>query len=140
MAVIIQSRDIFIAHGWKKSEHIHKITELLDRAVEFDDQFAYENHGEFDPSALNEQEFGNHEFEVQNQIKAAGVVIVLADLYDEYKEWIDKEIEMAKAMDKPIIVIRSYEDRETPPHLEVLADETVFFDPEEILKVIKNYG
>lgn len=140
MSVIIQTRDIFIAHGWKKSEHIYKLIEELDRATEFDDQFAYINHGEFDSSALTEKDFASHEIEVQNQIKNANVVLILTDLYDEFKDWIDQELEIARNLEKPVIVIRSYKDKETPPHLEELADEIVFFDPEEILKEIKNYG
>lgn len=140
MATIVETRNIFIAHGWENSQHIHKLIELLDRADTFDKQFAYINHGNFDKSVLRNDVLNDLNLALKEQMTEADVVLVMTDIYHDYKDWIDKEINLAKELDLPVILIRSYENRETPSHLEEKVNETVVFDPEEILKEIKNYG
>lgn len=140
MAVNVQTRDIFIAHGWKYNEHIHKLTELLDRADEFDEEFAYVDHGNFDRDALRDKLLNDLDLAIKEQMNEADVALVMTDLYEEHQEWIDKEIELAKELNIPVLLIRSYENRETPSELEEKADEIVVFDPEEIMKEIKNHS
>lgn len=138
MNVIVEIRDVFIAHGWENSPHIHKLSELLDRADEFDKEFAYVNHGNFDRSVIRDEMLNDLNLALKKQMNEADVALVMTDIYHDHKEWIDKEINLAKELDMPVLLIRSYENRETPPQLEEKADEIVFFDPEEILKEIKN--
>ena len=140
MATIVETRNIFIAHGWENSQHIHKLIELLDRADTFDKEFAYINHGNFDKSVLRDDVLNDLNLALKEQMTEADVVLVMTDIYHDYKDWIDKEINLAKELDLPVILIRSYENRETPSQIEEKADETVDFDPEEILNEIKNYG
>lgn len=140
MSTIIESRDIFIAHGWENSQHIHKLTQLLDRADEFDNEFAYINHGNFDRSVLRDEMLNDLNLALKEQMTEADVVLVMTDIYHDHKDWIDKEITLAKDLGLPIVLIRSYENRETPPELEEKADEIVVFDPEEIMQEVKNYG
>lgn len=140
MNVIVETRDIFIVHGWENSPHIHKLTELLDRANEFDKEFAYVNHGNFDRSVLRDEMLKDLNLALKEQMNEADVALVMTDIYQDHKEWIDKEINLAKELNMPVLLIRSYENRETPPQLEEKADEIVVFDPEEIMKEIKNYG
>lgn len=140
MNVIVDTRDIFIAHGWENSPHIHKLSELLDRADEFDKEFAYVNHGNFDKSVIHDELLNNLNMALKEQMNEADVALVMTDIYCDHKDWIDKEINLAKELDIPVLLIRSYENRESPPMLEEIADEIVFFDPEEILKEIKNFS
>ena len=140
MAVNVQTRDIFIAHGWKYSEHIHKLRELLNRADQFDEEFAYVDHGNFDRSVLRDKLLNDLDLAIREQISEADVVLVLTDIYEENKEWIDKEVKLANELKMPVILVRSFENRETPSHLEEKADVIVVFDPEEIMKEIKNYS
>ncbi|HMB41381.1 MAG TPA: TIR domain-containing protein [Balneolaceae bacterium] len=140
MATTVETRNIFIAHGWENSQHIHKLTELLDRADTFDKDFAYVNHGNFDKSVLQDETLNDLDLAIKEQMTETDVVLVMTDIYYDYTEWIDKEVDLARDLDLPIILIRSYNNRETPSHLEEKADEIVVFDPEEILKEIKNFG
>lgn len=140
MKTFVQTRDIFICHGWENSPHIRTLTEELDKATEFDDQFAYINHGDFDKTVLVEDRLSTLEIIVKDQIKNAAVLLVMTDLYEEYNEWIDFELKLAKDLNKPVILIRSYENRKTPPHLEQRADDVVAFEPEKLLKKIKKYS
>ncbi|PWN08179.1 TIR domain-containing protein [Rhodohalobacter mucosus] len=140
MATIVQTRDIFIAHGWQYSDHIHKLQEELDRAGRMDDQFAYVNHGNYDTREPMETALDSLDITVKDQMAKADVFLLPVDLYDEHKEWAEKELKLAEDMDMPVIVIRSYKNRETPAHLEERADDIIVFDPEEILRSVKNYG
>lgn len=140
MATSVETRHILIAHGWENSQHIHKLTELLDRADTFDKEFAYINHGNFDKSVLQDETLNDLDLAIKEQMTKTDLVLVMTDIYYDYKEWIDKEVDLARELDLPIILIRSYNNRETPSHLEEKADANVVFDPEEILKEIKNFG
>lgn len=140
MSTIVQTRNVFITHGWKHSDHILKLQEELDRGSEFDEEFAYVNHGNFDPTSLLQDDVDSLNVEVRNQMNKADVVLLPVDLYEDHKEWVDKELKLAIDMELPVVLIRSFKNTETPPHLEEKADEVVVFDPEEILKAVKNYG
>lgn len=140
MNAITETRDIFIAHGWENSQHIHRLTEMLDRADEFDKEFAYINHGNFDKSALNKDTPDSMNLALKEQMTKADVALVMTDIYHDHKDWIEQEITLAKELEMPVLVIRSYKNLETPPELEQKADEIVVFDPEEILKEIRNLG
>jgi len=140
MAAFVRTHDIFIAHGWENSEHIHKLVENLDRADAFDEEFTYINHGNFDRSVINDEKLNAEVLALKEQLSQADLVLAMTDLYSEFQEWMDKEVELAKEQEMPVIVIRSYENRQTPPLLEEKADEVVLFDPEHILKGIKKYS
>ncbi len=140
MSTFVQTRDIFIAHGWKQSDHILKLQEQLDRGSEFDEQFVYVNHGNFDPSEIEKKDADSLDIALRNQMANADVLLLPIDLYEENKEWVDKELKLARDMEIPVVIIRSFKNLETPPHLEQTADEAVVFDPEEIMKAVKNYG
>lgn len=140
MSTFVQTHDIFITHGWEHNDHILRLREQLDRGSEFDKQFAYVNHGNFDPSELEETDAESLNIAVRNQMANADVVLLPIDLYEDNKEWVDKELKLARDMEIPVVIIRSFKNLETPPHLEQTADEAVVFDPEEIMKAVKNYG
>ena len=140
MSTTVQTRNVFIAHGWQYSDHIHRLQEELDRAGRIDDQFAYVNHGNYDTKEPMETEMESLDLAVKDQMAKADVFLLPVDLYHEHKEWADKELRLAEDMDMPIVVIRSYKNLETPAHLEERADDVIVFDPEEILGSVKNYG
>ena len=132
--------NVFISHNWNNSEHIHKITEQMDRISDLDPQFEYVNQGEFGKTSF--ESFSEEDLRItyREQIENSDIVLLLTDLYDEAKEWMDYAIECARELDVPVLAIRSFNNKEVPPELSENANEVVFYYTEEVMKVIKKYS
>ena len=65
------------------------------------------------------------ENDIIEQIKPAEVVIVLSGLYNKYKSIIKKQVDIARNLNKPIIVIRPYGMEDVPEELEEAATDIV---------------
>ncbi|HML06172.1 MAG TPA: TIR domain-containing protein [Methanobacterium sp.] len=104
--------NIFISHISEDEEEYSIFTQKLSSAHDFQ----YENYG------IIEKIGGK---DIEEQIKPVGVVIVLSGLYNKYKSVIKKQLNIARDLNKPIIVIRPYGMENVPLELEEIADDIV---------------
>lgn len=129
--------NIFIGHNWENSEHIHKVSEELDKMKQIDEKFDFLNQSNFDTSTMESTEKADLNNALRDQLEKSDVALILTDLYLENSEWLDKEIAMASEMNLPVIVVRSWDQKETPPELEEKADDVVYFEPKTIIQSIR---
>lgn len=96
---------LFISHSWTYAAEYERFISLLDGRG----HFAFKNysvpkndpiHNAPNQAALREA--------IAKQIRPAQVVVILAGVYSTHSKWITKEIELAKAMGKPIIGVEPY--------------------------------
>jgi len=106
--------NIFISHTGRKEEEYSRFEEKLISAHDFefynystpkDDRTTYES--------------------LEKQINPVGVVIILSGLYNKYKNIIQRQIDIAVKMNKPIISIRPFGMENVPPELEKIAEDVV---------------
>jgi hypothetical protein len=90
----------FISHCWEANEEYKKLETMLKSFPGFDWECC--SSVVHNPDA-NEAELEN---EIRKQIGAADHVIVLTGIYDACTKWVDQQIEIAKAMGKPIIGVK----------------------------------
>lgn len=103
--------DLFITHnGPGDEEYISFIQRLLEAP-----DFEWKDHGV--PGQ-------NQEEEIEEQIQAAQVVVVLSGLYNRYPE-VKKQVKIARDMEKPMLLIRPYGLEEVPVELEEWASGVV---------------
>lgn len=97
--------NLFISHSWTYSDAYENLTGLLDNA----NYFTYKNYSvpKNDPihNANNDRQLYNA---IEEQIRHASVVLILAGVYSSYSKWIDKEIEIAQNLNKPILAIEPW--------------------------------
>lgn len=119
--------NIFISHIDKDEEEYSIFLEKLSSAHDF----------EYNSSGILEK-IGNKDLE--EQIKSAGIVIILSGLYNKYKAIVKKQLDIAKDLNKSIIVIRPYGMENVPLELEEIADDIVGWNAPCIVNSIEeNY-
>jgi len=125
----LKNYNIFISHRAKNEEEYSIFLDKLKSAHDF----------EFDNYSLIEKD-GVVEDSLQKQISAAGIVIILSGLYNKDKKIIQKQIDIAIKLKKPIILIRPFGMEDVPPELEEIAEDIIGWNAPCIVDAIEeNY-
>lgn len=123
---------VFIAHGFEPSEDYGRVIEYLESARNFFyvNCSSPDHRPSFDREALKE--------ELRKQIKLAEVVVIPSALFKTHFEWINFEVNCAKGLEKPIIVLEAFGVKEKlPVQLEALGDEVVDWNERTLVDAIK---
>ena len=94
---------VFVTHAFAEHDDYHRVFEYLEAAS----NFFYVNCG--DPSHMpagGGKEGLKEAF--REQIKASEAVIVLSSLYLENRDWVTYQMDVAQAMDLPLIVLEPF--------------------------------
>ena len=70
-------------------------------------------------------------------MKEAEVVLVMAGMYDTHRQWLDFEIEAARAHNRPIILIEHFGPQEAPAALKEHAAQVVGWNSRSIEDAIR---
>ena len=88
---------LFISHSWTYSDAYQRLVELLDLKPGFE----YRNYSipKDDPvhNTNNDKELREA---IENQMKHASCILILAGVYATYSKWINIEIKLAQEMGK----------------------------------------
>lgn len=108
----LEEHDLFITHNGPGDEEYITFFQRLLEAPDFE----WKDHG---VPGLNKDE------ELEEQIQPAQIVVVLSGLYNRHPELVKKQIEIARKLDKPLLLIRPYGLEEVPVELDKLASGVV---------------
>ena len=127
--------NLFISHSWTYNNTYEDLTKLLNNAS----YFSYKNYSvpKDDPihNANNDRELYNA---IEEQIRHASVVLILAGVYSSYSKWIDKEIEIAQNLNKQILAIEPWGSEKTSAKVKNSADRIVRWNTDSIVSAIRN--
>jgi len=127
---------VFVAHVFEEADDYLRVFEYLESAH----NFYYRNCSDPDPARLGNA-LGDAEamrVELRRQIGMAEVAIVPAGLYRQHRQWIDFQLNCAKGLDKPVIVLEFFGVKEKlPVQLEALGDEIIEWNEREIADAIR---
>ena len=106
----LRTYNVFISHAWSHSEEYYRLEEMLDKAPNFQWKNysvpAHDGFGKMSQKALEDQ--------LLEQIRPTSVVLILAGMYINNSDWIQKEIDMAAELGKPIIGIKPWGNEFVP--------------------------
>lgn len=123
---------IFVSHVFAPSDDYLRVFEYLESSR----NFYYRNC-----SNPEIQLGGNSEAmkdELRKQINLAEAVIVPAGQYKHNEQWIDFQLNCAKGLEKPVIVLEFFGVKaKIPVQLDALADEIVEWNEREIVDAIR---
>lgn len=137
----LNTYNLFISHAWIRDDEYDRLEALLKEASYF--QFKNYSVPKNDPlvSKSSELLIKNKLFEkLQDQIKPAHCVLVIAAMYVNHREWIQKEIDIAKTMNKPIIGIKPRGQERIPIEITNCTKEIVAWNTDSIVTAIKKHS
>lgn len=130
-----KSCNIFIPHAWDYDEEYQRLLNLLEGV----EGFEYKDYSvpKDDPIETKTESKKELEEALERQIQAVSVVVVPAGMYAAHREWIEKEIQIARKLGKPIIAVRPQGSERMPEIVEKNADEIVGWNKDSIVDAIR---
>ena len=124
---------VFVSHTFEEHGDYFRVFEYLESAS----NFFYVNVSSPDslPGGGGKEAVKE---ELLKQIKLSEVVVILAGMYREHREWIEFQINAAQATSKPIVALEPFGGVEDVPEEVVShADETVGWNERNIVDAIR---
>lgn len=132
---------IFISHAWKYSEHYEKVVDWIDQAKD-EGKLNWSNYSVpyHDPLIDPNTTIGKTKLKslLDNQIKPASVIIILAGMYAAHSEWIEYEINTAVKMGKYVIGVRPWGQERIPTIISDNANIMVGWNKDSVINAILN--
>lgn len=122
---------LFISHAWDHNKNYYRLIELLEQTPFFKfHNYSVPAHDPLDTKFSLKRK-------LTDQMKPAQVVLVLAGMYANNREWIQYEIAEAKRMSKPIIAVRPWAQKRVPLGLQQVANRVHGFNATPIVSSIR---
>jgi hypothetical protein len=128
--------DIFISHSWDYNEGYYSMADKIKSYP----NLVTRNYSVPQHDSLNTKTDKELYEALCRQIKPVNVVLVLAGMYVNNRKWIQKEIEIAKLYNKPIIAIKPWNAQKMPLELELSADVVVNWNVDSVVDAIRKYS
>ncbi|MHA1195167.1 MAG: TIR domain-containing protein [Promethearchaeota archaeon] len=127
---------IFISHAWSYNDSYNRLINMLNNAPYFDwVNYSVPSHDPLDTGTDKELYQA-----LINQIKPTNIVIILAGMYVNYRQWIEKEIEIAQNFNKPMIGIVPRGSQRTPSAVSRVVKEMINWNTQSIVNAIRKYA
>ena len=127
----LKTYQLFITRVAETDEEYERFIGRLDDAHDFN----YENHSDIVLSGKSDKE------ELKNLLKDslnnAEMIIILSGLYPTYKNMIMAVLELAQALEKPVLLIRPYGMEDVPAELEKVSKGVIGWSSSCIASAIK---
>ena len=101
----MQTYHLFISHSWNYSDAHDNLVRLLNAKPDF----TFKNFSvPPDNPIIGAKTDKQLEEAIENKIRLCSAVLIMAGMYSTYSKWINKEIEIAKRMNKVIIAVKPF--------------------------------
>ena len=131
--------NLFISHSWKYSNDYERLENLLKRYP----YFSFRNYSvpKQDPLDISGRNYrAKLQLEIEQQMRTCNVVLVIAGKYASYSDSIDMELDIAIAMNKPIIAIEPWGSTMNSQRARNVADVVVGWNASSIVDAIRRYS
>lgn len=130
----LKQYNLFISHSWTYSDAYEKLTTLLDKQNNF---FWYDYSIPKDDPVHNAKNDKQLEDAIREKIRHTHCVVILAGVYSTYSKWINKEIAIAKELNKPIIAVEPWLSEKTSQVVKENATAIVKWNSESVVSAIR---
>ena len=123
---------LFVSHAFEPADDYDRVFEYLESSH----NFYYRNCSDPVRGANGDREAQKEE--LRRQINQAEIVIIASGLYKQHQDLLDFQLNCAKGLDKPVVVLEFFGVKQKlPVQLEALADEVVEWNEREIADAIR---
>ncbi|MCY3921940.1 MAG: TIR domain-containing protein [Chloroflexi bacterium] len=132
----LKTYDLFISHSWDYNAEYNRLTRMLRDAS----YFKWRNYSvpREDPADAGSDAALTRA--LKRQVRPVNCVLILAGMYAAHRKWIQKEIDIAKEVGKPIVGIRPWGSQRTPIEVSSAAKEMVGWNTQSIVRAIRAYS
>lgn len=133
--------DLFLAHAWRFHDDWVKLGNLLDEMP----GLSWRNFSVpwYDPAMDPNTDVGKAFIDewLEGQIIPTRAVLFLSGVYASAsaRKWLDKEVEIARRYEKPIIAVPVFGTSDVPEEVAAIADAIAPFDAKEIISVLDDH-
>lgn len=127
---------LFISHAWTYNDQYYRLLNMLREAPLFE----FHNYSVPEHDPLNTKTDKQLYDALCNQVRPTHAVIILAGMYVAHRKWIQKEIDIAVAMSKPIIGIKPWGSQMTPTAVSSVAKTMVGWNTTSVVNAIRTYS
>ena len=124
---------LFISHAWRYSDGYRRVCQMLRDAP----NFVWSNYSVPEDKAFERMIKADLQQQLRYQINPAQCVIILAGMYINHSDWIQFEINHAKAQGKPIVGIVPWGGQRVPIAVQDAADEIVAWQTSSLIAAIR---
>jgi hypothetical protein len=132
----LKSYAVFISHAWTYSADYYRLEKMLHEAP----NFKWRNCSVPKHDALDTATNAELIAALRRQISPTNIVLILAGMYVPHSKWIQREIDIALGMKKPIVGIVPWGQERTPQEVQSAAKEMVGWNTSSIVSAIRRYA
>ena len=132
----LKTYNLFISHAWKYDTEYYRIEKLLKDAP----NFSWKNYSVPQHDPLGTTTKKDLEEALRRHIRPTHVVVILSGMYVAHREWIQKEIDIASEMGKPIIGIKPWGRERMPQAVQNVAKEIVGWNTSSVVSAIRKHA
>jgi len=130
----LKTYDLFISHAWDRNEEYERLVSMFDAAA----NFSWRNYSV--PRADPLPGGPDLESQLDRQVRPVNAVLILAGMYVNHRDWIQKEIELGRTYSKPIIGIYPWGQERAPSQVSQAAVTMVRWNADSIVTAIRTYS
>jgi hypothetical protein len=124
---------LFISHAWDYSERYTSMVSLLNNRAYFN----WTNYSVPVDKAFVGMNNSQLEEQLKAQIRPVNCVITIGGMWTNYSDWIQKEIDFAVSINKPILGVRPRSAKVMPTAVTQAAAKVVNWNSESIVAGIR---
>jgi len=131
----LKTYDLFLSHVWRNDENseYYRLEKLLNSSPNFN----WRNYSVPEHDALKTKTNEELQDALDRQIKPINCFIIIAGMYVNHREWIQKEIDIAKSYKKPIIGVKPQGQERIPIEVQDAAKEIVAWNTDSIVAAVR---
>lgn len=128
--------NLFVSHSWNYSDQYQRLLALLNSKP----NFYYKNYSVPKDDPIQDARYDYQlKAAIEQQMKPASCVLILAGVYSSYSKWINIEIEVAQKLGKRIIAIEPWGSEHTSTVVKNAADLIVKWNTDSIVEAIRGW-
>lgn len=137
MAPMLRTYNLFVSHAWRYDDDYNRLVRLLQAAPSF--QWRNYSVPQHDPVIDPNTTVGFQRLkqELADQIRFTHCVLIASGMYASHSKWIQVEIGLAQAFNKPIVGVVPWGQQRTPLAVQNAALEMVRWNTEPIVAAIR---
>ncbi|MEZ8050810.1 MULTISPECIES: TIR domain-containing protein [Vibrio] len=126
--------NLFISHSWNYGSQYTNFTNLLNSRP----YFSFKNYSVPKSSPITGARTDYQLSQaIENKVRACSVVVIMAGVYSTHSKWINKEIEIAKRLGKPILAVKPFGSSNISTTVRSAASEVCNWSTESIISAIR---